>query len=69
MPEAILYSTGCPKCTVLKKKLAAKNITYEENNSIEDMQRIGISHVPVLCVDGKLLSFTEANEWINNREE
>ena len=23
-----LYSTGCPKCTVLKKKLDSKNIKY-----------------------------------------
>ena len=25
----ILYSTGCPKCQVLKSKLDSKNISYE----------------------------------------
>lgn len=61
-----LYSTGCPKCKVLKTKLEAKNIPYEENHDVNEMQSLGISSVPVLSVDGKLLPFVEANQWINN---
>jgi len=65
----ILYSTGCPKCNVLKKKLADKNIKYTENNDVDTMVSLGIDQVPVLSVDGKLLQFSEANNWINESEE
>lgn len=63
----ILYSTGCPRCKVLEKKLESKGIAYENNNSVEEMLSLGITEVPVLNVCGQLLSFSEANEWINNQ--
>ena len=62
----ILYSTGCPKCQVLKKKLESANIKYTLNNNVEEMQEKGFYQVPVLGVDDKYLDFKEANEWINN---
>jgi glutaredoxin len=61
----VLYSTGCPKCKVLKQKLDSKAIAYTENNTVSDMMALGIQQVPILEVDGELLSFTLANEWIN----
>lgn len=64
----ILYSTGCPRCNVIKKKLTEKNIEHTESNDIYVMESLGIDHVPVLSVDGKLLDFAEANKWINERE-
>lgn len=65
--EIILYSTGCPKCSVIKKKLDAKGIEYAENSAVDTMVALGISQVPVLSVDGELLSFVEANQWVNER--
>ncbi len=65
--EVILYSTGCPKCSVIKEKLDAKGIEYTENNDVDVMLALGISQVPVLSVDGELLSFVEANQWVNER--
>ena len=65
--NVILYSTGCPKCKILEKKLEAKNIPYERNNSVDEMLVLGITEVPVLSVDGQLLSFSEANKWINDQ--
>ena len=63
----ILYSTGCPRCKVLEKKLESKGVAYEKNNSVDEMLSLGITEVPVLNVYGQLLSFSEANEWINNQ--
>ena len=63
----ILYSTGCPKCNILKSKLSSAGIVYTENNNVEIMLSKGIDTVPVLEVDDKLLSFAEANDWIKNR--
>lgn len=61
-----LYSTGCPSCNVLKQKLDRKQIPYTENNSVDEMLRIGIMQAPVLIVDGEQLTFSQANEWVNH---
>nr|DAX24493.1 MAG TPA: NrdH [Caudoviricetes sp.] len=63
----VFYTTGCPKCGVLKKKLDAKGIKYEENNSVMEMLALGITQVPVLKVENQLLEFAEANNWINQQ--
>lgn len=67
MTNIILYSTGCPRCDVLKDKLDAKSVSYSINNSVEEMTELGISDVPVLSVNGQLLKFKEAVDWVNNQ--
>jgi glutaredoxin len=62
----ILYSTGCPKCEILKKKLQQKNIQYVEVNDIDIMTEKNIIYVPMLEVDEKLLNYREAVDLINN---
>ena len=62
----ILFSTGCPKCKVLKSKLEEKNIEFVENNSVDEMAGLGITQVPVLSVAGVLLDFKNAVTWVNN---
>lgn len=63
----VLYSTHCPRCTVLEKKLKAKGIKFEVETSVDDMLALGITQVPMLRVDDKLLNFAEANTWVNNQ--
>lgn len=63
-----LYSTGCPKCTILKKKLDQKNIGYEINNDVDLMQEKGFMSLPVLDVDGEILDFVRAINWVNGTE-
>ncbi len=63
----ILYSTGCPRCEVLKKKLAEKSVNYTEITSVEKMLNLGIKEVPMLSVSGSLMNFKNAVEWINNQ--
>ena len=62
--EVVLYSTGCPKCTVLKKKLQAKNIEFTEINDINTMLQMGLDEVPVLKVDNQIMPFKKAVEWV-----
>ncbi len=64
----VLFSTGCPKCSILKKKLEQKGIVYQENNAIEEMMELGITQVPVLKVGNDLLAFADANDWVNKQE-
>lgn len=65
----ILYSTHCPRCNVLEKKLKQKNIPYEEVNDIDLIKEKGYLSVPVLEVNGVNMDFKTANDWINSQEE
>ena len=69
MNEVTLYSTGCPRCNILKKKLDSKGITFTENNNIDEMLSMNITQVPVLVVDGEQMEFVDANNWINEQED
>lgn len=68
MDHIILYSTGCPKCEVLKKKIEKSGIPYTENQSVDDMLALGITQAPVLSVNGALMPFRQAVEWINRSQ-
>ena len=61
----VLYSTHCPRCVVLEKKLKQKEIDYNEVNDVSIMGKKGFLSVPMLEVDGKVMDFKEANDWIN----
>lgn len=65
--EIILYTTGCPKCQVLKRKLDDRKIIYILNSSVDEMLKLGITQVPVLSIDGQLKNFRESVEWIANQ--
>lgn len=62
-----LYSTHCPKCKILEKKLTDKHIEYSEVNDTNTMIEKGFMTVPMLVVDDKTMDFAQANQWINER--
>jgi len=64
--NVILYSTHCRNCIVLEKKLKAKNIGYTEVNDIEIMTEKGFMQAPMLEVDGVVMNYSKANNWINS---
>lgn len=63
-----LYTTYCPKCEILKRKLQQKSIIFEEISEIEEIIAKGFMESPVLEVDGEVMKFHDANDWINNQE-
>ena len=65
--EVTLYTTHCPKCTVLEMKLSQKNIPYTQETSMEEMERLGILSVPMLKVNNKMLPFKRAVDWVNEQ--
>lgn len=65
----MLYSTGCPKCKVLEKKLNMKKIEYQKNNSVMEMIALGFTQAPILQVDETFMNFAEAIAWINRQKE
>ena len=66
MEKVILYSTHCPRCRVIETKLHQKNIAYEECNDVEVMKVKGFEMAPQLEVDGVIMGFKDAANWINN---
>lgn len=64
----VLYSTGCPRCKVLKQKLDSNGTKYSLVDDVDTMSLKGIETVPVLEVDGKLMNFPEALKWAEKGE-
>ncbi len=64
--NVILYSTGCPKCKILEKKLNEKNVTYTNVSDVETMLSMGLSTVPMLEVGGDMMKFSDAIKFVNN---
>lgn len=67
--DIVLYSTGCPKCVILEKKLGMKNVPFTVCSDVDVMQERGFMTLPMLEVDGKILDFGEAVRWVNTLEE
>lgn len=62
----ILYSTGCPKCKVLKTKLDTAQIEYVVCDDKQAMINKNFTNVPMLEFDGgMIMDFKSAVEWIN----
>lgn len=66
MNKIILYSNNCPRCKILKRKLDDNKINYEIIDDVDTMIDKGLSTVPVLEINGRMLDFKEAVEWVNN---
>ena len=65
--EVTLYTTHCPQCEVLKKKLDQKGVQY---NIVEDQDAMiekGFMSAPILEVDGTALAFKQAVDWLSER--
>ena len=72
MDKIILYSTHCPKCKVVEKKLMQANIQYEivdakQPEIIEMLFNKGHRQMPVLEVNGEMKNFSEIIKWIGVR--
>lgn len=66
--KIILYSTkSCPRCSGLKRTLKDKGIDYEVCEDVDKMASLGISSIPVLEINGELLSSAESIRWANAR--
>lgn len=68
--KMILYSTDCPRCKVLEKKLGQKKIDFEVNKNLEEIMQVAtennFSSAPLLEVDGQVMGFEQANQFINS---
>lgn len=70
MDKIILYTTNCPKCKVLEKKLENKNVEFEIVDDIDKVleiaDRFGIMSAPILEVNDNVMEFNKAVEFVDN---
>lgn len=64
MGKVILYEHGCPNCKILKSRLDAKGIQYEDVTDVEIMKSKGFTSAPKLEIDGEILDFKQAINWV-----
>ena len=64
MNNIVLFSSGCPKCKILKQKLDEKQIKYEVSEDFDELITQNLQTVPVLKVNGKYYQFGEAIKLI-----
>lgn len=63
-----LYTTHCPKCVILEKKLQDKNIEYQVCDDVDLMLSKGMQEAPYLEVEEKeMMNFSKAIKWINEK--
>lgn len=63
----ILYSLPtCPKCKVVKAKLASTGIEYEECQDLAEMEKYGLKSAPYMRNGDKLFGFSEIMAELKN---
>ena len=63
----VLYSKHCPCCEVLRARLDDADVAYTVNSDTEEMLRQGITHLPMLRVDGEMMNYPAALAWLKER--
>jgi glutaredoxin-related protein len=64
MQKIILYSNHCPRCQILKTKLDEQDIVYETCSDINIMVSKGFKSTPILEVNGEIMDFSKAIQWV-----
>lgn len=64
----ILYSNDCPNCKILENKLKNKNVEFKKESNLEYIIEQGLMSVPILRKDDILMTFMDANEYLNKLE-
>lgn len=68
MAVKIYTMPTCGICKVMKSKMCAKGIDFEEYNLVDYMDELNVMSAPVLMVDEEIYtSPTQINNWINQQ--
>lgn len=64
----ILYSTDCPKCNILEKKLTLKGLEFQKQMNFDPKELInkGFFSAPVCYINGTYYDYKGAINYINN---
>ncbi len=67
--KMVLYSTDCPKCTVLEMKLTQADISFTKITDKNKMAELGFRSAPMLEYCGQYFNFHDAMNLINTMIE
>lgn len=62
--NVILYSLDCPKCKILEQRMKIQGIEYSVVKDADEMMAKGFKEAPKVEVDGNILNFQEAIQWL-----
>lgn len=62
-----LYTIDCPKCKILEEKLVNAGVEFEICRDKNKMLTMGLDFLPALDVDGVLLGYKQAIDWVKER--
>ncbi len=60
-----LYTTHCPQCSVLEKKLNQEELEFNIVEGEDEIRKLGFHTAPILVVDEKAMTFKQACDWID----
>ena len=71
--DIVLYTTDCPQCRVLESLLTSKGLQHQRVTDIMEINQVaaaaGLSSVPIMKMDGVVMSYPQAIRWVNEYEK
>lgn len=55
-----LYSTGCPKCNILERRLTNDKINFTISYDINKLIEMGFQNAPILQINDQFIEYGEA---------
>ena len=65
----ILYSTGCPKCNILERRLTNDKIEFSITDNVDKFIDMGFQNAPVLQIDDNFIDYTNAMKLLKVYED
>lgn len=65
----VLYSTDCPKCNALKKRLTKNGIKFEVSQDVDELIKRGYQSIPVLKIHDKFFDYNQSMNILKNYEK
>lgn len=64
-----LYTTHCPKCIILERRLVKNNISFELSDDVSKLIEMGFQNAPILQIDDAYLEYGEAMKVLKAYED
>lgn len=64
-----LYSTGCPKCNILERRLTNDKIEFTVSNDIDKLVEMGFQNAPILQIDDNFIDYASAMKLLKVYED
>ena len=65
--QITLYTNRCPCCEVLEAALKLASLDFEIVADTDQMLAMGMTHLPMLSVDGEMMNYPAALAWLKER--